>query len=86
MPSLRAELRYERDELTIARTECKGLRRELMAALQVGLPSTHAMNVRVVQVAYLISKGLPQSACDHQRLIYVLWIILVHLQGKEHVA
>lgn len=35
IPALQAELRYEKDELTIARTEAAGLRRELMAALQV---------------------------------------------------
>lgn len=35
LPALRAEAAYERDERTIARTEAAGLRRELMAALQV---------------------------------------------------
>ena len=34
IPALQAELQYEKDELTIARTEASGLRRELMAALQ----------------------------------------------------
>lgn len=35
VPALWAELDYNRDELTIARTEVNGLRRELMTALQV---------------------------------------------------
>lgn len=48
IPDLQAELRYEKDELTIARTEAAGLRRELMAALQVRLlPASHCPAVAV---------------------------------------
>lgn len=54
IPALQAELQYEKDELTIARTEAGGLRRELMAALQA---SSHCQSCLMLSV-----KGSPQLA------------------------